>query len=126
MHVRSACGSVGLTGGGCKSGCLSLQRVSRVLTGLSMFYCAETAGFPRGQASLAMQSQSNCSPPPTPSPLYSHQHPVAFNLHSPCCCEPVTQNWDCQLWCSSSFLDIKERCKESFRKPVQSSSQASS
>lgn len=35
--------------GRCKSGCLSLPHVSRALTGLSMFYCAETEEFPRAR-----------------------------------------------------------------------------
>lgn len=65
MHVRSMWECVWQKGG-CRSACLSAWCVSLVLTGLSMFYCAETAGFPRGPVGLAMQSQAGSSRTLTP------------------------------------------------------------
>lgn len=42
-----------------------------------MFYCAEMEGFPWGQTSLAMQSQST----PTPSPTLTASHKIHTQPH---------------------------------------------
>lgn len=59
-----------LTGGDCKNACLYLRSVSRVLTALSMFHCAETEGFLRGPVGLVMEKLT----PPNTSPRFPSLH----------------------------------------------------
>lgn len=102
--------------GECKSGCLSLLCVSRALTGLSMFYCAETARFPQGPTSLAIQSQSNPTALPTSPP-----HPISHILpfaSLPMLLWACQGKWGCLTVVLQQFSGHKKKRERIFKKSI--------